>query len=328
MEDTMRTIAFALLLSVLMFGAGGSGGGALAATGDTLIVTGNGVNVRYGPSTSAKVRMRVYRDQLVTELERQGDWVRAEIAGSDGASGWIHSSLLAVPSADQLARARKRATQPPRAGLPEAKPPAPPNAANPAPPEPTPPAPAKPTTNGSAASQPPTMTTPMANGSATNEPPVPAKAMASGSASNQATVPAEPMTNGAGSDKPPAAAPTVKTTNAASETPERGAVAPAAGPADAVDAAELARFRDSVDYLNSRSNSVAGVNLFDGVQEVGNGVVRVGATDAWASIPPGSQQSYANTLLDRWAAARGYNGPLAVQIVNSDGKVLLESKRP
>jgi len=283
----MRTIGFALaslLLSVLMLSAGGLDWDAMAATGDSLIVTGDGVNVRYAPSTDAKVRMRVYHDQLVTELERQGDWVRVEIAGSDGASGWIHASLLAVPSADQLARARQRATRPPRAGVPEAKPPAPPRAANPVPPEPAPPA----------------------------TPPAPAKPMTNGSASNQA----------------PPAAPAVEPATAGPETPEPGAVAPAAGPADAADAAELARFRDSVDYLNSRSASVAGVDLFDGVEAVGNGVVQVGATDAWSSIPPASQQSYVNTLLDRWGAARGYKGPLAVQIVDSDGKVLLESKKP
>ena len=71
-----------------------------------------------------------------------------------------------------------------------------------------------------------------------------------------------------------------------------------------------------------------GIDLFDDIEAAGNGVVRVGATDAWASLPPGNQQSYANTLVDRWAAARGYSGPATVQIVGPDGKVLLESKKP
>ena len=56
-------------------------------------------------------------------------------------------------------------------------------------------------------------------------------------------------------------------------------------------------------------------------------MVQVAATDAWSSIPPAGQQSYANTLLDRWAAARGYGGPVSVQIVDEEGKVLLESSR-
>ncbi len=154
----MRKIGFALaslLIAALLQGQGGwLGASALAATGDTLIVTGDGVNVRYAPSTTAKVRMRVSRDQLVTERERQGDWVRVEIAGSDGAEGWIHASLLTAPTAEELARAQRRASAPPRAGLPEAKPPAPAGAVNPAPAEPagaTNPAPAEPADAGNPA---------------------------------------------------------------------------------------------------------------------------------------------------------------------------------
>ena len=140
----MRKIGFALaslLIPALLQGQGGwLGASALAATGDTLIVTGDGVNVRYAPSTDAKVRMRIYRDQLVTERERQGDWVHVEVAGSDGAEGWIYALLLASPTAEQLARAQRRASEPPAAGLPEAKPPAPAGAVNPAAAEPAAPA--------------------------------------------------------------------------------------------------------------------------------------------------------------------------------------------
>jgi hypothetical protein len=73
---------------------------------------------------------------------------------------------------------------------------------------------------------------------------------------------------------------------------------------------------------------VAGVDLFTDVESAGGGVVQVAATEAWSSIPPAGQASYANTLLDRWAAARGYGGAVSVQIVASDGTVLLERTRP
>ena len=278
----MRKIGFALpflLLSVLMPGGAGSDG-ALAATGDTLIVTGGLVNLRYGPSTDAKVRMHVRRNRLMTELERQGDWVRVEIAGGDGTSGWIHSSLLAAASADQMARARERASERPQVELPEVKPPVPPAAAGTSPAEQSPPV----------------------------APPAPAKPHAADTSRRQSVA--------------------VAPSGSAAESSPQAAVTPAAGPKDASDAAELARFRDSVDYLNSRSSTVAGANLFEGVEALGDGVVEVGATDAWSSIPPGGQQSYANTLVDRWAAARGYSGPATVRIVGPDGKVLLESKRP
>ena len=111
-------------------------------------------------------------------------------------------------------------------------------------------------------------------------------------------------------------------------TGEPAAIEPAAAPSGDGDPADLARFRQSVDYLNSRAVSVAGVDLFTTVETVGDGVVQVAATDAWSTIPPAGQQSYANTLLDRWAAARGHGGPISVQIVDPDGQVLLERTRP
>jgi uncharacterized protein YraI len=225
MEDTMRKTAFALasLLAVgLLAGAhpSGLGSAAHAASGDTLVVTGDNVNVRSGPSTSAPVKMRVDHDQQVIELQREGDWVRGEIAGSGGQDGWIHGSLLAAPAPGEVVAA---------------------------------------TSDGA---------------------------------------------------------------------PEPAAIEPAAAPAAADEHAELARFRQSVEYLNSRALAVAGVDLFGEVKEAGGGVVQVAATDAWSTIPPAGQQSYANTLLDRWAAAHGVGGPVSVQIVAPDGKVLLERTRP
>jgi hypothetical protein len=104
-------------------------------------------------------------------------------------------------------------------------------------------------------------------------------------------------------------------------------IEPAAAPPHD-ESAEIARFRQSVDYLNSRAISVAGVDLFTDVESAGGGVVQVAATAAWSTIPPAGQQSYANTLLDRWAAAQGYGGPVSVQIVAPDGHVLMESSKP
>jgi hypothetical protein len=263
MEDTMRNSGFGLafllpagLLSGLTLGGlalGGAltlggpflGGPALAGAGDTLVVTGDSVNVRAGPSTNAPVKTRLRQDQQVMELQRQGDWVRAEIAGSGGQDGWIHSSLLAPPE------------------------------------------------------EPLSTTAPPAT---TSEPP--------------AAVAAVPTAPGA-QPRIPDASP-----------PDPAAIEPAAAPSGDGDPADLARFRQSVDYLNSRAVSVAGVDLFTTVETAGDGVVQVAATEAWSTIPPAGQQSYANTLLDRWAAARGHGGPVSVQIVAPDGQVLLERTRP
>jgi hypothetical protein len=94
-ETIMRLVSLASFTATLGMLLLGEPAG--AATGAALIVTGDGVNVRSGPSGDASVRMRVHRNQQVIELQREGSWVRAEIAGADGQEGWIHSSLLAEP---------------------------------------------------------------------------------------------------------------------------------------------------------------------------------------------------------------------------------------
>ncbi len=73
---------------------------------------------------------------------------------------------------------------------------------------------------------------------------------------------------------------------------------------------------------------MAGIDLFTGVQALGGGIVQVQTTDAWNSIPPAGQESYANALLDRWAAASGDSGPVSVQIVDANGRLLMQKARP
>jgi Bacterial SH3 domain len=206
------------------------GAAALAATGDLLVVTGDFVNVRAGPSGDAPVLMRVHSDQQVVELQREGSWVRAEIAGTDGEEGWIHSSLLAP--------------------------------LRPAPPEVEPPAPEAPR----------------------------------------------------GEQRPPQA----------EDVPLM--IEPAAGPNG--DLGEIARFRETVSYLNERAATLAGAELFAKVEPGPEGAMRVVATETWSSLPPAGRQSYANTLLDRWAAAKESAGPAILQIVDSSGEVVMEKTRP
>jgi SH3-like domain-containing protein len=297
MEDVMRKIGFALA-SFMALGVVApeapapldliASQTARAAAGDPLVVTGNVVNVRFGPSTNTRIRQQVPRDQQVMELQREGDWVRVEIADSGGREGWIHGSLLAPPGGEPLVAA------------------APPEEAEPAPSEAaamTEPAPAPPET--AAEEQPGVGGPPSSTDVAATEP------------GEVAVI--DPAITGDRAARPAVGQP-------APSEPAPATIEPAAAPLRA-DSAELARFRQSVDYLTSRAVSVAGVDLFTDVEPGAGGVVQVAATDAWSSIPPAGQQSYANTLLDRWAAARGYGGPVSVQIVDEEGKVLLESSR-
>ena len=119
----------------------------------------------------------------------------------------------------------------------------------------------------------------------------------------------------------PRSAPTAGPTSAHS-----GPARPQLAAVDGGDA--LARFRDSVTYLNNRAVAAAGVDLFTGVKEAGDGAVQVTATDAWKSVPEGGQDSFMRTLFDRWLAAAGNAQPLRVQVVDQSGHVLKEKSGP
>ena len=268
----MRRMALAFACTLLLSGQ------ALGAVGDVLTVIGDRVNVRAGPSTESEIRMQVSRNQRLVEIEREGDWVRAQISGTGGADGWIHGSLVAPPDGEPLAPAA------PRQGLADeaARPPS--TAAGPA---------------AAAGERAPLQSLEDPTDAAAAEPEGPAGA---------------------------AAEPSAPLGTAGVEAPAAEAVAP--GAAAEIDAVDLQRFRDSVAYLNDRSRLVAGVDLFTEVEPLGGGAVQVGATDAWADVPPAGQRSYASALLERWAAATGRADQLTVQIVDQGGQVIMEESKP
>jgi hypothetical protein len=134
--------------------------------------------------------------------------------------------------------------------------------------------------------------------------------------------PAAEEAGGAGPAAPaPAAAPPAATPPAPSEGPDQQLAAVESGGA-------LARFRDSVTYLNNRAVAAAGIDLFTGVKEAGDGAVQVTATEAWKNVPESGQDSFMRTLLDRWSAAAGTARPLRVQVVDQAGHVLKEKSSP
>jgi hypothetical protein len=135
---------------------------------------------------------------------------------------------------------------------------------------------------------------------------------------------------------PPAAVPPEATARPAPPAAPAATAGPApppsarAGPqlaaADSTDA--LARFRESVSYLNDRAVAAAGVDLFTGVKATSNGVVQVTATDTWNHIPADGQDSFLSTLFDRWLAVAGGTQPVRVQVVDGSGHLLKEKSGP
>jgi len=258
------------------------GGIALAAEGDDLVVTGEGVNVRAEPQSGAPILLQVHRPEQAVEVAREGDWVRVQLPDHDTV-GWIHSSLLTAADG-----------APPRVDGDPAAP---------------------------SAAAPRTETT--------------ASAGAGRTASSAAVRPAESTASGtADGAAPPAAVPAGDST--ASGTAADAAPSAPLSPADggpqiaAVDVSAteaLARFRASVESLNSGALAAAGVDLFGDVRMAGEDVAQVVAAEAWDMVPEGGRQSYLNILHARWLEIVG-RPPASVQIVDQSGRVLSERAGP
>lgn len=75
--------------------------GALAASGDTLYVQAERVNLREGPSTTRAVVLQLVKGQALLEFGRKDRWVEVGVEGTGGKSGWIHASLVGL---EQVAR--------------------------------------------------------------------------------------------------------------------------------------------------------------------------------------------------------------------------------
>jgi hypothetical protein len=138
------------------------------------------------------------------------------------------------------------------------------------------------------------------------------------------------LSAGAGPSEPAAAAAAdAKATSPAPVAPPSAADKPAAPQLAAADNGDaLARFRDTVTYLNNRAVAAAGIDLFTGVKQAGDRAVQVTATDAWKSVPEGGQDSFMRTLFNRWLAATGSIQPVRVQVVDQAGHVLKEKSGP
>jgi SH3-like domain-containing protein len=84
-----------------------------AAAADTLIVTGDRVNVREGPGTTHRIVGRVIEGQVVVAREHSGEWYRID-PGGGRPEGWVHGSFVHVlpagagaTSGDRIVRFRR-----------------------------------------------------------------------------------------------------------------------------------------------------------------------------------------------------------------------------
>jgi myosin heavy subunit len=104
------------------------------------------------------------------------------------------------------------------------------------------------------------------------------------------------------------------------------AMAEPAGPPPV--ASDLTLFSANLQALNDLELKAAGTDLFSGVASANGREVRVSTTAAWDRLPPVGRESYLESLLGYWVAARGGKGPAVVQIVDSKGQVLVQKSWP
>jgi len=61
---------------------------------DTLVVSAPLANLREWPSTDATVLLKLSQGRIVTELNRQDEWIEILIDNAVVKSGWLHSSVV------------------------------------------------------------------------------------------------------------------------------------------------------------------------------------------------------------------------------------------
>jgi uncharacterized protein YgiM (DUF1202 family) len=58
------------------------------------VVTVEYSNVRAGPSTDSAIVGNVRHGMVVTEVGREGNWIKINVPGVDKVEGWINSRML------------------------------------------------------------------------------------------------------------------------------------------------------------------------------------------------------------------------------------------
>ena len=87
------------------------------------------------------------------------------------------------------------------------------------------------------------------------------------------------------------------------------------------------KFENAVFDLNERVRQTAGVDIFTEVENLGDGLVWVTATNLWVEAPYSDRESSLNTLFDLWDAAEGSGLPIMVQIVDQHGILVMRKAR-
>lgn len=87
------------------------------------------------------------------------------------------------------------------------------------------------------------------------------------------------------------------------------------------------RFEAAFWELNRRVESQSDVTFFTDVEDLGDGIIQVTATNTWLGGRQEDQESNVQTLLNMWEAAEDSELPIAVRVVDEDGNVVMMRNR-
>ncbi len=101
----------------------------------------------------------------------------------------------------------------------------------------------------------------------------------------------------------------------------------AGGESAATDEQSFTNFENTVFDLNERVRQTAGVDFFTEVENLGDGLVWVTATNVWVEAPYSDRESNLNKLFDLWDAAEGSGLPIMVQVVDQQRNLVMRKAR-
>lgn len=86
------------------------------------------------------------------------------------------------------------------------------------------------------------------------------------------------------------------------------------------ESSKVSQFRERVYILNN----IIGTTLFYNIKDLGDGIVQLTATDLWVLVgTPSDKAGNVHTLFKLWKAVEGSGLPVAVYIVNSNGRTMM-----
>jgi hypothetical protein len=91
--------------------------------------------------------------------------------------------------------------------------------------------------------------------------------------------------------------------------------------------AEFKVFEKAFWKLSNGIEKQSGLKFFTDAEYMGDGIVKIVATDVWLSAPKDMRQGNLQTIYDMWKASEGSGLPIAVYVYDSNGKIQMKKNK-